>query len=280
MSTTQPITVIGATGQQGSAVLTELVQRGATVRAVTRDPTGTRAQDLAAPGVEFVGADLADVDTVRDAFEGAAAAFAMTTFDVAGGTDGEVKLGRVIADAAESAGLPFLVYSSVGGAERHTGIPHFESKGRIEELLLDAVPVSFVRPTFFMDNLHGMVHRDDGRVQIAMPLPDGIPLQMISVRDIGRVAVELLTRADATAAPVEIAGDELTGSQIADRVAGALDLPATYSAAPVDVLGEDEDRKTMFRWFTQQPAYQADFDRTRQLVPDVEDLATWLGRAL
>jgi uncharacterized protein YbjT (DUF2867 family) len=143
-----PITVIGSTGQQGSAVIEALLEKRVPVRAVTRNPNGDKARALDERGVEVVYADLEDVDSVRAAFDGAAAAFAMTTHDGLDGPKREVAHGRVIAAAAADAGLSFLVYSSVGGVERGSGVPHFESKRRVEEVLLEAVPVTFVRPTF------------------------------------------------------------------------------------------------------------------------------------
>ena len=121
-----------------------------------------------------------------------------------------------------------------------------------------------------------MIRRDGDRATVAMPLPDGVPLQMISVRDIGKVAAALLLDEASSIQAIEIAGDELTGSQIADRVGAHLGLPTTYTEAPLDVLGDDDDRKKMFQWFTRKPAYQADSEGTKRLVPDVEDFATWL----
>jgi uncharacterized protein YbjT (DUF2867 family) len=174
--------------------------------------------------------------------------------------------------------LPFLVYSSVGGVDRDSGVPHFESKHRIEQRLRGSVPVAFVRPTFFMETLRLMIQRDDGRLTIAMPLPEDVALQMISVRDIGRVAATLLLTGDPAVASVEIAGDELTGEQIAKRVAHQLGSPTTYVQLPPDVLGDDEDLKMMFAWLADLPAYQADFERTRELVPELEDLSGWLAR--
>lgn len=111
----------------------------------------------------------------------------MTTFTGDGGTEAETEHGIAIADAAVSAGVPRLVYSSVGGAERHTGIPHFESKRRVEEYL-ESTPISvrLIRPAFFMDNLAGQ----EGAPRL--PLPGGIPLQMVAVRDIGTVAAAAL----------------------------------------------------------------------------------------
>ena len=270
------ITVIGATGQQGSAVIDALIDRNASVRAVTRNPHSDNATKLSARGVEVVPGDLNDIASIRDALDGAQSAFAMTTYDGPAGTDGEIGQGRTIAEAVKSAGVSLFVYSSVGGAERHTGIPHFESKARIEEFLLGAGRVKFVRPTFFMENFAGLISRDGDRATVAMPLPDGVPLQMISVRDIGKVAAALLLDEASSIQAIEIAGDELTGSQIADRVGAHLGLPTTYTEAPLDVLGDDDDRKKMFQWFTRKPAYQADSEGTKRLVPDVEDFATWL----
>jgi uncharacterized protein YbjT (DUF2867 family) len=273
-----PITVIGATGQQGGAVIDALLEHAIPIRAVTRNPHGAKARRIAQRGVEVVHADLEDVDAVRRAFDGAAAAFVMTTHDGPDGPRREVAHGRVIAAAAADAGVPFLVHSSVGGVDRGSGVPHFESKHRIEQLLRDAVPVAFVRPTFFMETLRLMIQRDGDSTQLAMPLRGDVAVQMISVRDIGRAAAALLLKGDPAVAPVEIAADELTGEQIAERIGQWVGAPTTYLSLPLDVLGDDEDLKMMFGWLAGVPAYQADFARTRELVGDVEDLSRWLAR--
>ena len=145
--------VVGATGQQGGATARALLKSGAGVRALVRDPQSAPAQALAQQGAQLVRADLNDVASVRAAFTGVDGVFAMTTFATERGTEGEVERGTAIADAALQAEVSHVVYSSVGGAERHTGIPHFESKRRVEEHLesLD-LSATFVRPTFFMDN--------------------------------------------------------------------------------------------------------------------------------
>jgi uncharacterized protein YbjT (DUF2867 family) len=273
-----PITVVGATGQQGGAVIDALLEQRIPIRAVTRNPYGDKARRLVERGVAVVCANLEDADSVRVAFDGAAAAFAMTTHDGPEGPKQEVAHGQVIAAAAADTGLPFLVYSSVGGVDRGSGVPHFESKHEVEQVLRQAMSVTFVRPTFFMETLRLMIRHDDGRVTIAMPLAGDVAVQMISVRDIGRVAAALLVMGDPAVAPVEIAGDEVTGEQIAERIAHAIGSPTTYLQLPLDVLDDDEDLKLMFGWLARLPAYQADFARTRELVGGVEDLSRWLQR--
>ena len=158
------------TGQQGGATARALLAAGADVRALVRDPDADPARDLRTAGATTVRADLNDPASLRAAFDGVAAVFAMTTFTGDGGLAQETEHGIAITDAAVAAGVPHLVYSSVGGAERHTGIGHFESKRRVEEYL-DAAPIAttFVRPAFFMENLAV----SDG--VLSLPLPGGIP---------------------------------------------------------------------------------------------------------
>lgn len=275
--------VVGATGQQGGATVRALMDRGVAVRALTRDPSSTAARSLTTAGVEVVAADLADHDSLVSAFTGVAGVFAMTTFTGPRGTAGEVEDGQVIGDAAVTAKVPRVVYSSVGGAERETGVPHFDSKWAVERYLADRVPVSFLRPTYFMDNLAGFLTPKDEAAEadqlvVAMPLADDITLEMVAVRDIGVVAAAALldeSRLPAGAS-IEIAGAALTGTQIAEVIGRRLGRPSRYTELSLDVLGEDEDLKSMFRWLADTPAYQADFEATRVLDRTVWDLAAWV----
>lgn len=274
-----PVAVLGATGQQGHAVASELLERGTPVRALVRDPASGRAQSLARAGADLVTADLEEPDSVVAALRGVAAVFAMTTFTGPDGPDGEVRHGQVLANAVRDVGVERVVYSSVGGAERSTGVPHFESKRRVEQGL-DALGLNttFVRPTFFMDNFATFSQPvvEAGTLVVRLPLPDGVPLQMVSVRDVGRVSAAALLDPDSIpGGAVEIAGDELTGSQIAEAFSAVRDIPARYEALPVDVLG-NEDQEKMFTWFTRLPAYRADFALTRTLAPGVQDLRAWI----
>jgi uncharacterized protein YbjT (DUF2867 family) len=275
------IAVIGATGQQGGATAHALLDAGAAVRAVVRDTGRPAAKELHERGAQLVTADLDRSETLTAAFDGADAVFAMTTFAGQNGTDGEVEHGRAIGDATRAAGVDRIVYSSVGGAERHTGIPHFESKRRVEEYLDGlGLQTTFVRPVFFMDNFASFFSpaTEDGELVVRMPLPAGVPLQLVAVRDVGRVAAAALLHPDRVpGGAVEIAGDELTGEQIAALFGNAEGRDARYEALPLDALADDPDSQAMFAWFTHLPAYQANFALTRDLDPEVWDLPGWLA---
>lgn len=275
---TSTYAVVGATGQQGGATVHALLARGAHVRALVRRPDADAARALADAGAELARADLTDPASLEAAFAGVDGVFAMTTSFTDRGTDGETADGIRIADAVRAAGVGHLVYSSVGGAERHTGVPHFESKRRVEEHITAlGLPATFVRPVFFMENLAPTV--EDGTSVLRMPMPGDVPVQMVAVDDIGAVAAAVLL--DPSRVPggaVEIAGDEVTGERAAAILGEAAGLPARYEALPVEVL-DDHDMKAMFTWFVdERPAYRADLALTRELDPQVRDLAVWARR--
>ena len=277
--TPAPIAVIGATGQQGGAVVTALLHRGVPVRAVVRD--AGKARDLAARGVVVTVADLDDGESLRRGFDGAAAVFAVTTFTGPRGTEGEVAHGRAIADAAHDAQVPRLVYTSVGAADRATGILQFESKGQIEQYLHEVgVPTIVIRPTFFMDNFLNLFIPtiEDSQVVVRAPLTLGVPLQMIAVDDIGKAAATVLL--DPTAVQgdtVEIATDERTPEAIANSFGEAQGRPGHFDPVPLNAV-EDDDFRRMFHWFTKLPAFQADMARTRTLVGDVTEFSAFAAR--
>jgi len=220
-----------------------------------------------------------DAEALRAGLDGAGALFAMTTFAGRDGTEGEVRRGGLIADAARAAGVPHVVYGSVGGAERHTGIPHFESKRRVEEhMTASGLRTTFVRPTFFMENFASVMapSLEHGEIVLRLPLPEDVALKMISVRDVGRVAAALLLdTAEAPGGAVELVGDELTGPQIAAAFGARAGLPARYEALPLSVLPSDLDR-AMFRQFAKAAEHPSDLAVVRSIEPATLDLVEWI----
>jgi uncharacterized protein YbjT (DUF2867 family) len=174
-----------------------------------------------------------------------------------------------------------VVYSSVGGAERHTGIPHFDSKRDVEEYLVGrGLPTTVVRPVFFMDNFAEFMTPtvQDGTLVVRVPLPPGIPLQMIAVEDVGAVVAAAALDPDRIAGgSMEIAGDELTGEQVAAAYQRRYGIPARYEALPISVLDGNADQRAMFEWFAHLPAFQADLAGTRALAPGTKTFEQWLA---
>jgi uncharacterized protein YbjT (DUF2867 family) len=277
------IAVFAATGTQGGAVTTALLDTGVHVRALLRNIASDQATALAGRGVELVQVDVDDSESLVSALQGVDAFWFMTT--PPGGmqnadTAGETTQGIALADAAAAARVPHVVFNSVGGAERASGVPHFESKYRVEQHLAAlGLHHTVVRPVFFAENFQWMTPVvEDGTLVLRLPIPDDITLQVIAVRDVGVIAVTALLNPDSMPQSIEIAGDELTGSEIAAVYGEREQLPARYEELPTAVLDGQADLQAMFRWFAETPGYQADLEQVRLIHPDVWTLRAWLER--
>jgi len=193
MSDTRPvIAVIGATGAQGGAVVRALVDQGAfRVRAVSRNPSA-----YTGPAEEVIGADLADPQSLRAAFEGAHGVFAVSSW-IGGTSIDEVMQGRNAVDAAAAAGVRHFVWSTLPNVEAISGgafdVPHFTDKARVDDLVRAAgfEHVTFVEAPFYFENLATVMSPQplpDGRTGWALPIPgDARVVHAGSIEDIGGV---------------------------------------------------------------------------------------------
>lgn len=274
--------IIGATGQQGGAVAGALAGHRHDITAFVRDPGSPRAQSLAAAGIDLVAGDLDDRPSIEAAFAGMDAAFAVTS-PFATSTDVETQQGIAIAEAAASASLPFLVYSSVASADENTGIGHFDSKYRVEQRIDELnVPAAVIAPVFFMENLiFPWVMADYARGVVRQALPADTALQMVSAADIGRAAAHMLQNpAEFTGARVELVGDELTGPQMATVLSSAMGQKLSFERQPQDELAAmGSDMADMYTWF-ETTGYSADRDALGAALPSVHfaSLAEWARR--
>src|ERR1700740_3417317 len=154
MTKDRTILITGVTGNQGGAVAHALQGAGFSLRGLTRKPDSERAAAVAHQGIEIVKGDLDDEATLRRALAGAWGVFGVQNAGEAG-PEREEAQGKRLATLAREAGVEHYVYTSVGSANRRTGVPHFDSKGRIEESVRALRFPSHVilRPVFFMENL-------------------------------------------------------------------------------------------------------------------------------
>ncbi|MBC3984792.1 NmrA/HSCARG family protein [Streptomyces sp. AC536] len=256
------VLVTGATGNQGGATARALLARGRTVRALVRDPDKPAALALRKLGAELVRGDLNDAGSLRAAMAGVDGVFSVQPLAYEPETLAtEVRQGKAVADAALDAGVAHLVYSSVGGAERHTGIGHFETKAEIERHILAlGLPATILRPVFFMDNL---LHYADARGERVLELPvrPERPMQMIASEDVARFVDAAFTDPGRyLGRQLEIAGDELTFTDVArvyERVTGT---PTRLVPLPIE--------ERMFAWFAEE-GYRADIPSLRALRPEL-----------
>lgn len=272
------IAVAGATGKQGGAVARALLAEGWRVRAITRNPQGPAAQALKAAGAELVRADLEVTESLGDAVDRADGVFSVQNFWSAG-YEGEIRQGCNLARAASLCGVRHFVYSSVGGAERESGVAHFESKWQVERFIDElGLPATVLRPVFFMENLlEPALRRMILHGILSLPLPRHRALQMIAVADIGRFAALAFGDPDTyVGRRLEIAGDELSPAEIARVLGAAVNRRVRYLPMPLIAarLAMGKDMADMFGWFNTD-GYRANIPALREKHPGLRDLVTW-----
>jgi uncharacterized protein YbjT (DUF2867 family) len=267
---TQKLTVVvtGSTGKQGGAVARGLLERGHKVRAVTRDPNSSQAKLLANAGAELVAASLEDAAGIKKALEGATSLFAVTT--PFGGTDAEIRQGVAAADAAKAAEV-HLLFTSVGSANRQTGVPHFDSKYEVEKHIAKiSVRATILAPVAFMENLY-FIKEQLAKGIYAAALPPARALAQVAVADIGAVAVRGLEDASRfTGKRFDLAGDELTGNDAMSILSRVTGRNFTYYQVPLDVVRQrmGEDAVKMYEWFD-RVGFAVDRAALRREFPDV-----------
>jgi uncharacterized protein YbjT (DUF2867 family) len=267
MSNSLSVLVCGATGQQGGALARVLLDKGHRVRALVRRPDSPGARELERLGAELAEGNFEEPSTIEDAAKGMDAIFVVATpFEA--GMEAETRHGIAAVDAAKAAGVEHLVYSSVANADEDTGIPHFDSKRKVEEHIEGlGIPYTIVAPVYFMENLLSpwtLPELKEGRLPMA--LPSSRPLQQIALSDIAAFTALVLENRDRFGGRrVDIASDELAGEKAAEiltRVTGREIHYVELSLEQVrQAMGEDGAR--MFEWFD-QVGYSADIEALRQ----------------
>jgi len=269
MTTSLKALVTGATGKQGGGVARLLLDRGHLVRAVTRKPSSPAAAALAQLGAELVPGDLTDRDAMQRAAHGRDAVFSIATpFEA--GTAAEITQGTTTADAAKAAGA-FLLYSSVGDADRHTGIPHFDSKYAVEQHIRSiGVPATILGPAYFMENVSYLQAQMRNNVY-PTPLTPDRKLAQISVPDIAAAAVTVLeSRERYTGKRFDISGDEVSANDTIRILSEITGRPFRHYQLPMDMVRGTmgEDGVLMFEYF-ERTGYHVDRAELVREFPDV-----------
>ncbi len=282
MSDQKTVFVAGATGAQGGATVNALLARGHKVVAMTRNPASDAAKSLGARGVDVRQGDYSDANAVSAAAKGADSAFAVSTsFEV--GAEAEVGQGRSLLNALHAADVGHIVFSSVGGADQHTGIAHFDGKYEIERHLATlGTPSTVLGPVFFMENLlspWGQPKLGEGIYSAG--LPGDRKLQQIAVKNIGDFAAALIDRGEAVfGGRFDIAGDDLTGEEVVAAISKATGRKIAYQGFPAEGMREQSgDLADMFTWFN-DVGYSSDIAALRRNYPDVAWLTypAWLAK--
>jgi uncharacterized protein YbjT (DUF2867 family) len=301
------IAVAGATGAQGGGLTRAILadpSGGFAVRALTRDPNSDKAKALAAAGAEVVAANVDDAASMKKAFKGADAAYCVTFFWDHFSPEREKAQAYNMAIAAKDAGLKHVIWSTFEDTRKSIPlsddrmptlqgkykVPHFDSKAEANAYFTEAgLPVTFLLTSFYWDNMinfgTGPKRGADGKLALTLPIGDK-KMPSMAASDIGACAYGIFKRGDEfIGKTVGIAGEHLTGAQMAAELAKALGEPVAYNAVTPAVYrsfgfpGAD-DMGNMFQ-------FKADFESlycgnrplalSRELNPKLQTFAGWLS---
>jgi uncharacterized protein YbjT (DUF2867 family) len=275
------ILVTGATGHQGGSIARHLLQHGKfKVRAMVRDENKPAAIALKQSGAELIKADFNDRASVERAMQGIYGVFSIQDFRE--GAAVEIRQGKAMADVAKAANVQHFVYSSVGSAERNTGIPHFDSKFQVEEYIRSiGLPHTILRPVFFFYNYSGMLPMiKDGT--LPQPLSPDTKLQQLSEEDYGEMVAEVLERpTDFANRAIEVASVEMTMPEIAAVFSQVLGKKVKYQQIPFAAFEQQagEEVTVMYRWF-ENAGYAADFAQLKRDFSAHTDFESYLHKQI
>ena len=305
------IAVVGATGAQGGGLVRAILKDkngGFTARAITRDPKSDKAKALADLGAEVVAADVDDEASLRRAFEGAHGAFCVTFFWAHMSPEKEIAEAGNMARAAKAAGVKHVVWSTLDDVRKYVPlddprmptlhgkykVPHFDGKGEADQQFRTVgVPTTFLLTTFYWDNMlyFGMGPKKntapnaDGSYLLNLPMADG-KLSGIASEDIGKCAYGVFQRGgELVGKTVGIAGEHLTGAEMAAALSKALGKDVRYNAIPFDVYRKlgfpgADDLGNMFQFYCEcGEAFRKlrDVSFARQLNPELQNFESWLA---
>ena len=264
------VLVTGITGKQGGAVARLLLDKGHKVRGLTRNAESPAAKALAGLGVTFATGSLDDRAAVDRAVAGVDAVFAMSTpFEA--GMEAETKQGITVADATKAAGA-HLVFTSVGSADRATGIPHFESTWEVEKHITKiGAKATVIAPVYFMENAMMFTGEQMKQGVYATPLAPTRKLAQIALADIGAVAVSVLENPARYAGKrYDLAGDEVSGNDAVEILSRVTGKKFNYFQVPMENIKQmSEDMAIMYAWF-EKVGYSVDRAALAKEFPEVK----------
>jgi uncharacterized protein YbjT (DUF2867 family) len=300
------IAVVGATGAQGGGLVRAILadpSGGFAARALTRDVNTGKAKELAKLGAEVVSANVDDVASLRNAFKDAYGAFCVTFFWEHFSAEKEKAQARAMAQAAKDAGVKHVIWSTLEDTRKWLpitdtrmptlqgkyNVPHFDAKGEANAFFAEAgVPTTWLNTCFYWDNLihfgSGPKKGPDGKLAFVLPMGDK-KLPGIAAEDIGRCAYGIFKRPDLIGKTVGIAGEHLTGAQMAAALSKALGQEVVHNAVSPDVYrsfgfpGADE-MGNMFQFkadFEKDYCAARDLGFSRSLNPQLQTFAQWLA---
>ena len=274
------IFVTGATGNQGGAVAASLIKNGFTIKVLTRNVDSVKAQNLQKLNVELIKGDLNDLNTYRNHLKDVDGIFSVQTFE--NGIDKEIKQGIDLSNLAKEYGVNHFLYSSVAGADLNTGIPHFESKYKIENYIKQlGLPYTIIRPNSLFENfLIPQVRNRILKGKLSSPINRIKTQQFISAVDIGEISADIFLNKDRyLGKTITIGSEEMDMQQVAATFSEVLGKEISYQKFPMLIVRfvMGKDFYNMFKWINENDAvFIKDLELFKKENPNLLSLKQWI----
>lgn len=270
------VAVIGCTGRQGCATVKALSESNqfSKICGISRDANKGNAQELCkCKNVTVISANLDNKESLTRSLQNTDGVFLMTPI-----SENEAQFGRNVIDACKTNNVSFIVYSSVGNADKNSHIPHFQPKLHIENYLKGSgLSYFIIRPTFFMENF--AQKRDDllSKGGLSLPLPGNKKLQLVSTTDIGRLACTAFQNpTNFSGHTLEFALDEKDMNTITQNISQKLNVQLKYTQQNLDEYKQQNPAMgVMYEWLSNY-GYTASIDECRRYLPDGLTFEKWL----
>jgi NAD(P)H dehydrogenase (quinone) len=239
MSTQDLILVTGATGKIGSSIAKQLERLGKEFRLLVRDPKKLSSF----PSAEKVTGDYGDVESLDHAFRGVSSAFIVSGYAKPGERS---KLHRNAFQAAQRAGVRYLIYLSTLGASPNSRFPmsrdHYESEGFLK---VTGVPHTILRDSFYSE-LAVQMFNEDG----VMKGPGGQgKVSWVGREEIAEAAAKLLASDTPLLGTFPMTGPTaLSLSETAALIGSLKHRSLRYEDEPVDVAKEWRSKLGVPTW--------------------------------
>ena len=274
------IFVTGATGNQGGAVVRNLLQQGFTVKALTRNKNAPKAAALIRSDVDIIEGNLNDPSSYSPYLKGVDGVFSVIDFKQ--GPARETRQGIDLAESARNNGVKHFLYSSVIGADANTGIPHWESKCKIEtHVKQTGLRYTILRPASLFENF--LIPQVKSRLlkgKLVTPTHKNKVQQYISAEDIGKISTMIFMNTEKyNDQTITIAAEQMNGLQLAAVFSKVWGKPITYQQLPgiITRLAMGKNLYNMFNWINKNDAlFVKDLTAFKDKFPGLLSLEEWI----
>lgn len=280
MQSAKKIFVTGATGNQGSATVRNLLSNGFHVKALVRNPTASAAKLIAHENLEVIKGDLNDPATYREHLNNIDGIFCNLIFSE--GVDKEIRQGFDLVNCSKEKTINHLVYSSVIGCDLNTAIPHWESKLKIEnQLKVSGLGYTIIRPSFLYENLLiPDVKKRIFKSKLVLPTHKNKVQQFISSADVGRVATTVFSNPEKyQGRTITLAAEQMDGKQLALLLSKVMGKEIKFQQLPMLItrLVMGSNLAKMFRWINNNDAlFVKDISALKNEFPGMMSFEEWI----